>query len=65
MILDKPLAIEFVAEQEPPLSSCQREALYYIAREALWNAINHAGAQRVDVSLTQGSDYVALGIAHV
>jgi signal transduction histidine kinase len=56
------LAIEFVAEQEPPLSSCQREALYYIAREALWNAINHAGARRVDVLLTQGSDYVALRI---
>jgi signal transduction histidine kinase len=56
------LTIEFAAEQEPPLSSCQREALYYIAREALWNAINHAGAQRADVLLTQESDHVALTI---
>jgi signal transduction histidine kinase len=56
------LAVEFVAEQEPPLSSYQRETLYYIVREALWNAINHARAQRADVLLTQESDQVVLTI---
>jgi two-component system sensor histidine kinase NreB len=56
------LAIEFVADQEPPVSTCQREALYYIAREALWNTVKYAGAKRAHVWLTMESKQVALTI---
>ncbi len=57
-----PLAIEFMACSEPAFSMHQREALYYIAREALCNVIKHAGATHVDVSLTTENDYVILSV---
>jgi signal transduction histidine kinase len=56
------LAIGFTADQEPSLSMPRRQALYCIAREALWNVIKHAVATRVDVSLTSEDDQVVLSI---
>lgn len=38
------------------------QQLYRIAQEALSNAIKHAGAQRIDVSLSAGSEQVELSI---
>jgi signal transduction histidine kinase len=57
-----PLAIEFMACPEPAFSMQQREALYYIAREALCNVIRHAGARHVDISLRTENDQVILSI---
>jgi two-component system NarL family sensor kinase len=56
------LAIEFSACQEPPLSIYQQEALYQIAREALWNVIKHANATHVDISLMSGDGQVILSV---
>lgn len=56
------LPIEFTTEGEPPLSTCQREALYYIARESLWNIIKHANATHVEVSLARENNHVRLSI---
>lgn len=57
-----PLAIEFMVCPEPAFSMQQREALYYIAREALCNVVRHAGAKHVDVSLTTENGQVILSI---
>jgi signal transduction histidine kinase len=57
-----PLAIEFMACPEPAFSMQQREALYYIAREALCNVVRHAGAKHVDISLTTENGQVILSI---
>jgi signal transduction histidine kinase len=46
------LVIDFAVGQEPSLSIYQQEALYRIAREALWNIVKHADARRAAVSLT-------------
>lgn len=56
------LAIQLVADHEPPLSVENRESLYYIAREALWNTVKHACAARIDVSLAGEGDYVTLSV---
>ncbi len=56
------LSIKFMAGSEPPLSMVQRKTLYYIAREALWNVIKHAGATRIDVSLTTENGQVVLSV---
>jgi signal transduction histidine kinase len=57
-----PLAIGFTTCPEPAFSMQQREALYYIAREALCNVVRHAGAKHVDVSLATEDDQVVLSI---
>jgi PAS domain S-box-containing protein len=58
-----PLAVKFTSSQEPPLSASQREDLYYIAREALWNVVKHARAARVELLLREEDDhYVTLSI---
>jgi PAS domain S-box-containing protein len=46
------LAIEFTANLKEILSIEQRDTLYYIAREALWNIVKHAKATRVSIVLT-------------
>jgi PAS domain S-box-containing protein len=56
------LTIELTADSEPAVSTGRREGLYYIAREALWNVVKHAGATHVDISLTTESDHVELSI---
>ncbi len=56
------LTINFVAGPEPSLSIYQQQALYYIAKEALWNVIKHANATCVDVELTTDDDQVILSI---
>ncbi|HXV44490.1 MAG TPA: GAF domain-containing sensor histidine kinase, partial [Anaerolineae bacterium] len=56
------LAIDFTAGPEPPLSIYQRETLYGIAKEALWNVVKHAGATRVDVALARENDQIILAI---
>jgi signal transduction histidine kinase len=57
------LAIDFTARQVPLLSACQREAMYYVAREALWNIVRHADARRVEVSLTRQNGHLVLHVA--
>jgi PAS domain S-box-containing protein len=57
-----PLAIKFTASREPSLSASQREDLYSIAREALWNVVKHAHAARVVILLTGEDDCVELSI---
>jgi signal transduction histidine kinase len=57
------LAIELTADIESPLSMAQREGLYYISKEALWNVIKHAGATQVDILLTRENEHVVLSIA--
>jgi signal transduction histidine kinase len=56
------LAVQFVADHEPPLSVSNRETLYYIAREALWNVVKHACAACIDVSLTGEAECVTLSV---
>jgi signal transduction histidine kinase len=56
------MAIEFTADFEPPFSMYQRENLYYITREALWNAVKYAGATRVKVALIREKTHTILSI---
>jgi PAS domain S-box-containing protein len=56
------LTIELLADSELAVSIGQREGLYNIAREALWNVVKHAGATHVDISLTTAGDHVELSI---
>ena len=57
------LQIELTAGQEPALSASRREALYYIAREALWNAVKYASATRAGVSLSIEAEHIVLSVA--
>jgi signal transduction histidine kinase len=41
----------------------QRDELYYIAREALWNIVKHAHAHHIHLSLTSEGDHVVLSVA--
>jgi signal transduction histidine kinase len=56
------LSVEFVADEEPPLTMFQRETLFSAAREALWNVVRHAGATHVGVSLTTADDQIILSV---
>jgi PAS domain S-box-containing protein len=56
------LSIEITGDSELSLSMSQRETLYYIAREALWNVVKHAGATRADVLVTREDDRVVLSV---
>lgn len=56
------LTIEFSPSPEPELSSQQREELYYIAREALWNAVKHADASRINLSLSADGQQIVLAV---
>jgi signal transduction histidine kinase len=56
------LSIKFKADREPLLSMTQQEALYYIAREALWNIVKYAAATRVNVALTADDKQVILSV---
>ncbi len=48
---------------EPELPIEVKQALHRIAQEALWNAVKHARARRVDVRLEADGDSVVLEIA--
>ena len=56
------LPIELEACDEPPLTANQREILYYIAREALWNVVKHACARRVQVLLAEEEEAISLSV---
>lgn len=56
------LAIDFKAAVKTPLSHSQGDALYYIAREALWNVIKHAKASRIEVTLARENDHLLLSV---
>lgn len=57
------LTIEFKpSDTVLSLSLSQQEALYYIAREALWNVVKHASATQVKVSLTEKNGKTILSI---
>lgn len=49
------LTVDFAAEDNLKFSLYQRENLYYIAREALWNIVKHAGPTHVTVRLNKES----------
>ncbi len=56
------LAIEFAAGSGLSFSMEQQKALYYIAREALWNVIKHANATRINISLIGEGNQIELCI---
>jgi signal transduction histidine kinase len=57
------LDVKLVTDQELALSPCQREALFYVAREAMWNIIRHANASRVEILLGRQNEDALLCIA--
>lgn len=57
------LSIEFSPNPEPELSPQQREELYYVAREAIWNAVKHADANRITFSLSADGQQIVLAVA--
>jgi signal transduction histidine kinase len=57
------ISCQFEAEGSlPPLESNIASQLYKIAQEAVTNAIKHAKASRVGISLANGSDAVILTV---
>jgi signal transduction histidine kinase len=56
------LSIIIMAGPEPPLAARRRNALFYIAKEALWNVVKHAEATRVDIVLARENDHLTLTI---
>lgn len=56
------LTIEFEANVEGAFSVNQRDNLYYIAREALWNVVKHALASHISIVLSSESDHIVLSI---
>src|SRR3712207_6290053 len=57
------LTIDFTADKDLKFSIYQRENLYYIAREALWNIVKHAGPTQVKVQLMKRVNQLVLSIA--
>ncbi|NJN99127.1 MAG: GAF domain-containing sensor histidine kinase, partial [Anaerolineales bacterium] len=57
------LTVELTIDPELRLSIYQRENLFYLAREALWNVIKHAQGAQVQLSLTQADQQAILTIA--
>jgi len=57
------LSIEIKGDSELSLSMPQLETLYYIAREALWNVVKHAGATHADVLVRTEDDWIVLTVA--
>ncbi len=56
------LVIEFIAGSGLSFSMDQQKALYYIAREALWNVIKYADAMHINVLLTGEDDQIVLSV---
>lgn len=56
------LVIDFKAELNLPLSVDQRDTFYFVAKEALWNVIKHAEANRVDIILTGEDHHIMLAV---
>jgi len=57
------VSIELKADLESPFFTVQQEeALYYITREALWNAVKYAGATGVRVSLAVENKEIILSV---
>jgi len=56
------LAIIIMAGPEPVLSGQRRNALFYIAKEALWNVVKHSEATRVDIVLAHEGGQLACQI---
>jgi PAS domain S-box-containing protein len=57
------IVVQTIATEEPELHIEAKEALYRVAREALWNTVKHARARRVDVRLEVRQDSVSLEIS--
>lgn len=56
------LLVELNIDPELNLSIYQRENLFYLAKEALWNVIKHAQGAQVQLSLTQANQLAILSI---
>ena len=56
------LTVDFAADFKPKLSMYQKESLYYIAREALWNVVKHSESNEVKLSLMREQDEIVLSI---
>ena len=54
---------QFVADPLLTVPACLEEALYYIAQEALNNALKHAGASSVVVRISAGEERLTLEVA--
>jgi signal transduction histidine kinase len=57
------LEVRLTADPEISLSPCQREALFHVAREALWNIVRHAKATQVEIRLSRENGHIALCMA--
>src|SRR5215467_5940385 len=57
------ISAQTITSTEPELPIEVKQALYRVGREALWNAVKHARARRVDVRLEAYGDSVELEIA--
>jgi PAS domain S-box-containing protein len=57
------LKVELLIDPEIHLSTYQQENLYYIAREALWNVVKHAGDTQAKVVLEGNEGYIILLIS--
>ncbi len=56
------LAIHFTGDPDLSLLPEQEQALYYAAREALWNVVRHAAATRVDISITRQQNCILFSL---
>jgi|GEM_PF-3305708 len=56
------VSIDFRADSEPLVPMIHKEALFHIAREALWNVVKYASATHVDVLLGVEGNQVTLSV---
>jgi len=56
------VSIDFRADSEPLVPMIHKEALFHIAREALWNVVKYASATHVDVLLRVEGNQVILSV---